>query len=384
MKLASYNDGSRDGALVVVSRDLATAHYATGIATRLQQVLDDWNFLSPQLQDLYDALNHGRARHAFEFEPERCLAPLPRAYQRLQAQAYPEHLALLGRAQGHAAAQPPADAAAAAPARRPPLSLRQAAGDNLLGAREAIVASREAMAIDFGAQVAAFTADVRHGSTVEQGLDAVRLLALANVTCLRALSAAGPGAGADGLADALAWPGAAFSPVAATPDELGEAWKGGKVHLTLQCHWNGRRVGLLEAGADMAHHFGQIISQAVQTRHLRAGTIIGAGVASNRGIEKKGRPDWPKGYACIADRRGMEVAQDGAAQTGYLQFGDTVRIDMKGLDGHSVFGAIEQEVISWQTHAARTRAADAAPVRPDPREAALAGDEGGEDDQAGG
>ncbi|MFT4191641.1 MAG: fumarylacetoacetate hydrolase family protein [Comamonas sp.] len=378
MKLASYNDGSRDGALVVVSRDLKSAHYATGIATRLQQVLDDWNFLSPQLQDLYVELNHGRARHAFDFEPARCMAPLPRAYQRLQAQAYPEHAALARLAGGAVPTFGPEGETPAAAPRRAPLSLRQAAGDNLLGAHEPIVASREAMQIDFGAQVAAFTADVRHGSTVEQGLEAVRLLALLNTPCLRALAQREGGEGgeaseAGGLADVLAWPGAAFSPVAVTPDELGEAWRGGRVHLTLQCHWNGRRVGLLEAGADLSHHFGQIVSQAVQTRHLRAGTVIGLGVACNRRVEKKGRAEWPSGYASIAARRGMELLQDGAASTAFLQFGDTLRIEMKGTDGHSVFGAIEQEVISWQTHAARTRAAEQ-PSRD------VAGD-GGEDDE---
>jgi fumarylacetoacetate (FAA) hydrolase len=360
MKLASYHDGSRDGALVVVSRDLTSAHYATGIAGRLQQVLDDWNFLSPQLQDLYDALNHGRARHAFDFDPLRCLAPLPRAYQRLQAQAYPEHLKLLRSSLGLDTEGSAADPAAPAQPRRSPLSLRQAAGDNLHGARAPIIASRNALEIDFGAQLAVICADLRHASTVEQGLDAVRLLMLANEPCLRAVWASHQGRhGAGELADVLAWPGPAFSPVAVTPDELGEAWKGGKLHLTLQCHWNGRRVGLLEAGVDMAHHFGQILAQAVQTRHLRAGTIVASGVISNRGIERKGRPDWPRGYACISDKRGMEGAQDGAPQTGYLQLGDTLRIDMKGLDGHSVFGAIEQEVISWQTEAARQRSAAA-------------------------
>lgn len=351
MKLASYNDGSRDGALVVVSRDLSQAHYATGIATRLQQVLDDWNFLSPQLHDLYDTLNHGRARHAFDFEPERCLAPLPRAYQRLEATAYGEHARLRAQAEGRASADEPDTATP----RRTPLALRQASGDNLVGPREPIVASREAMDIDFGAQLAALTADLRHGSTVEQGLDAVRLLMLANVPCLRALAAAD-----DGLADVRAWPAAAFSPVAVTPDELGPAWRGGKVHLTLQCHWNGRKSGLLEAGADMGHHFGQILSQVAQTRHLRAGTVLTTGVVANRGVDKKNRTDWPRGYASIADKRGMEVLQDGRAQTAYLQFGDTVRIDMKGSDGQSVFGAIEQEVISWQAQAARTRSQEAA------------------------
>ena len=339
--------------MVVVSRDLTQAHYATGIATRLQQVLDDWNFLSPQLQDLYDALNAGRARHAFGFEPERCMAPLPRAFQRLDAQAYGEHAALVAQAYGQTGEAAPGSAP-----RRAALVIRQGAGDNLAGPREAIVASRETMDIDFGAQLAVITADVRHGSTNEQALDSIRLLALANLPCLRAVWAAG-----DGLADVLAWPSAAFSPVAVTPDELGEAWKGGRAHLTLQVNWNGRKVGLLEAGVDMGHHFGQVIAQAVQTRHLRAGTVVCSGVVSNRGVEKKSRMDWPKGYASIADKRGMEVAQDGVAKTGFLVFGDTVRIEMKGRDGQSVFGAIEQEVVSWQAHAVRVRAGEAAEAR---------------------
>lgn len=306
MKLATYKDGSRDGQLVVVARDLASAHYATGIASRLQQVLDDWNFLAPQLQDLADALNAGRARHAFPFEPARCMAPLPRAYQWLVGSAYADPVA-------------PVDAADSLPA--------QGASDALQGPCDAIAVADEAHGVDFGAGLAVVTGDVPMGATPDQGLDAVRLLMLVNDVSLRE-----PSAGKSATA---------FSPVAVTPDELGGAWHGGRVHLALQVDWNGRRFGLCETGPQMRWHFGELIARAARTRRLAAGTIVGSGTVSNPGAERDGRP---RGYSCIAEKRAMEVLQDGAPSTGYLRPGDTIRVAMKGRDGRSIFGAIEQQV----------------------------------------
>lgn len=333
MKLASYKDGSRDGQLVVVSRDLRTAHYASGIAHRLQQVLDDWYFYAPQLQDLYDALNADRARHSFDFNPAQCMAPLPRAYQWLSGAAYLSHLALLRQAPGE-------DLPAAL--KTDPL-LHQGASDAFIGPNDDIVVASEAMGIDFSAELAVITGDVKQDSNPEDALDSVRLLMLANPVSLRQLEAAERDKGA-GLVQSK--PVTAFSPVAITPDELGDAWRGGKVHLALQTSWNGRKVGMCDAGPEMGFHFGQLIAHAAKTRNLRAGTVLGSGTVSNSGAEKHGRMDWPKGYGCIAEKRSMEALQKSKSQTGFMQFGDTVRIEMKGKDGNSLFGAIDQNVAS--------------------------------------
>ena len=331
MKLATYKDGSRDGQLVVVSRDLTTAHYATGIANRLQQALDDWNFISPQLQDLYDTLNHGKARHAFPFGPTLCMAPLPRAYQWADGSAYLNHVELVRAARG---AELPESYFT------DPL-MYQGGSDDFLGAHDAIRVASEDFGIDFEAELAVITGDVPMAATPEQGLDAIRLLMLVNDVSLRHLI---PDELAKGFGFFHGKPSTAFGPVAVTPDELGEAWIEGRVHLTMQIDWNGRKVGRCDAGPDMRFHFGQLIAHAARTRRLRAGSIIGSGTVSNPGVEKDGRREWPKGYGCIAEKRAMETIQDGAPKTDYMRFGDTVRIEMKGKDGESVFGAIEQNV----------------------------------------
>ena len=329
MKLATYRDGSRDGQLVVVSRDLSQAHYASHVANRLQQVLDDWNFLSPQLQDIFDALNAGRARHAFPFDPAQCMAPLPRAYQYVRAAAYPSHAELLRKATG-----------AAAPEQESGPAMHQGAGDALWGARDPLRCANEAFGLDFGAGVAVVTGDIPQECASDRALDGVRLMMLCNEVNLRHL------ARENGTPVVQSQPGTAFSPVAITPDELGEAWGRGRVNLPLQCSWNGRKVGMCDAGADMAHHFGQLISYLAKTRALRAGTILGAGPVSNVGLEKKGQWAWPAGFNCIAEKRAMETLQDGQAATEFMRYGDTVRIEMKNAAGHSLFGAIEQEVVS--------------------------------------
>lgn len=334
MKLATYKDGSRDGQLVVVSRDLRLAHYATGIASRLQQVLDDWGFMAPQLQDLYHQLNTGRAPHAFAFDPMQCMAPLPRAYQWLEGGAYPSHLALT---------QPDW----ALPGTEP--VLRQGAGDSLSGACEEVVVPSAALGVDFGAGLAALTGDVPMGSTPEQALFGIRLLMLCNSWNLRQLMPTPPEAG---WGPVHAWPSLGCSPVAVTLDELGEAWRGGRAHLPLHSSWNGRKVGMCEAGEDMAFHFGQLLAQACKTRSLRAGTVVGSGVVSNQGVTSgRGaarRTEWSKGFHSIAEKRAMELQQQEQATTGFLQFGDTVRIEMKGKDGQSLFGAIDQTLVSPQ------------------------------------
>ena len=331
MKLATLKDGSRDGQLVVVSRDLASAHYATGIADRLQQALDDWGFVSPQLQDLSDALNAGRARHAFPFDPAQCMAPLPRAYQWADGSAYLNHVELVRKARN---AEVPESFYT------DPL-MYQGGSDDFIGPCDRIVAASEAFGIDFEAEIAVITGDVKMGATPAQALDGIRLVMLANDVSLRNLI---PNELAKGFGFFQSKPATAFSPVAVTPDELSEAWQGGRVHLTLQSSWNGRKVGMCDAGEEMTFHFGQLIAHIAKTRNVRAGSIVGSGTVSNKGVEKNGRMEWPKGYSCIAEKRCIETIQDGQPSTEFMKYGDTIRIEMKGRDGQSVFGAIDQEV----------------------------------------
>jgi fumarylacetoacetate (FAA) hydrolase len=324
MKLASYKDGSRDGQLVVVSRDLSAAHYATGIATRLQQVLDDWNFIAPQLEDLSQALNQGRARHAFAFQPAKCMAPLPRAFQWVDGSAYLNHVALARQARG--AEMPPE-------LLRDPL-MYQGGSDDLLGPTDDIRVPSEKMGIDFEAEIAVVTGDVPMGASPEQALEGIRLVMLANDVSLRHLV---PAELAKGFGFCQSKPATAFSPVAVTPDELSAAWMEGRVHLDLACEWNGKRFGLCEAGPEMHFHFGQLIAHLCKTRNVRAGSIIGSGTVSNA--------DPARGQTCIAEKRARETLEHGEPKTGFMKHGDSVRIDMKGRDGVSVFGAIHQSVV---------------------------------------
>ena len=325
MKLATYKDGSRDGQLVVVSRDLARAHFATGVASRLQQALDDWNFLSPQLEDLYVTLNQGKARHAFEFVPEMCAAPLPRAFQWADGSAYLNHVELVRKAR---------KADVPASFYEDPL-MYQGGSDDFLGPRDDAPFADPAWGIDFEAEVAVITGDVANGATPDQALEGIRLVMLANDWSLRNLI---PGELDKGFGFFQSKPATAFSPVAVTPDELGEAWQGGRLHLALGSHWNGQQVGLCDAGAEMSFHFGQLIAHVCKTRRMRAGSVIGSGTVSNK--------DWAKGYSCIAEKRCIESIEHGAPQTPFMQYGDTIRIEMVGHDGQSIFGAIEQKVVT--------------------------------------
>jgi fumarylacetoacetate (FAA) hydrolase len=325
MKLATYKDGSRDGQLVVVSRDLSTAHYASGIATRLQQLLDDWGFISPQLEELSQALNHGKARHAFNFEPEKCMAPLPRAYQWADGSAFINHVELVRKARH---AEVPESFYT------DPL-MYQGGSDDFIGARDHIVCASTDLGIDFEAEIAVITGDVEMGCSPDAAIDAVRLVMLANDVSLRNLI---PAELAKGFGFLQSKPATAFSPVAVTPDELGASWRGGRLHLNLESVWNGKRVGLCDAGPEMTFHFGQLIAHLCKTRNVRAGSIIGSGTVSNK--------DWSRGYSCIAEKRAIETIEGGAPKTAFMQYGDTIRIDMKGADGASLFGAIEQRVVA--------------------------------------
>jgi fumarylacetoacetate (FAA) hydrolase len=331
MKLATYKDGSRDGQLVVVSRDLTTAHYASGIATKLQQVLDDWNFLSPQLEDVSQTLNQGKARHAFPFDPKLCMAPLPRAYQWADGSAYMNHVELVRASRN---SEVPANFY------EDPL-MYQGGSDDFLGPCDPVVCPSTDYGIDFEAEVAVITGDVPMQVSPEQALDSIRLVMIANDVSLRRLI---PNELAKNFGFLQGKPATAFSPVAVTLDELGEAWEHGRLHLSMRVDWNGKRVGMCEAGPEMTFHFGQLIAHVCKTRNVRAGSIIGSGTVSNKAVKVDGRKDWPKGYSCIAEKRAIETILDGKASTDFMQFGDTVRIEMKGRDGQSVFGAIDQTI----------------------------------------
>ena len=335
MKLATYKDGSRDGQLVVVSRDLSTAHYATGIANKMQQVLDDWGFIAPQLVDLYETLNLGKARHAFPFDPAMCMAPLPRAYQWADGSAYINHVELVRAARG---AEVPESFY------KDPL-MYQGGSDDFMGAQDDVVCASEDFGIDFEAEIAVITADVPMNSTPDEALEGVRLVMLANDVSLRNLIA---NELAKGFGFVQSKPATAFSPVAVTLDELGDAWDNGRLNLTVQSTWNGRKVGMCEAGPEMTFHFGQLIAHICKTRNVRAGSVVGSGTVSNQGIEVKGKKEWPKGYSCIAEKRAIETILDGKPSTEFMKYGDTIRIEAKGLDGQSVFGAIDQKIAPLQ------------------------------------
>jgi fumarylacetoacetate (FAA) hydrolase len=328
MKLATLKDGSRDGQLVVVSRDLSQAHYATGIANSLQQVLDDWAFMAPQLEDLSVALNQGRARHAFAFDPAQCMAPLPRAFQWADGSAYLNHVELVRKAR---------NATVPESFYTDPL-MYQGGCDDFIGPRDPIVVPDEAYGIDFESEIAVITGDVAMQVSPEEALESVRLVMLVNDVSLRHLI---PDELAKGFGFLQGKPATAFSPVAVTVDELGDAWQGGRLNGVLQSAWNGRRVGLCEAGPEMTFHFGQLIAHLAKTRRVRAGSVIGSGTVSNK--------DWAKGYSCIAEKRCIETIENGKPSTDFMRFGDTIRIEMKGRDGQSIFGAIDQTVTPLET-----------------------------------
>ena len=331
MKLATYKDGSRDGQLVVVSRDLSTAHYATGIASKMQQVLDDWGFIAPQLVDLYETLNLGKARHALPFDPAMCMAPLPRAYQWADGSAYINHVELVRAARG---AEVPESFY------KDPL-MYQGGSDDFMGAQDDVVCASEDFGIDFEAEIAVITADVPMNSTPDEALEGIRLVMLANDVSLRNLIA---NELAKGFGFVQSKPATAFSPVAVTLDEFEDAWDNGRLNLTVQSTWNGRKVGMCEAGPEMTFHFGQLIAHICKTRNVRAGSVVGSGTVSNQGIEVKGKKEWPKGYSCIAEKRAIETILDGKPSTEFMKYGDTIRIEAKGADGQSVFGAIDQKI----------------------------------------
>ncbi|SAL20061.1 fumarylacetoacetate (FAA) hydrolase [Caballeronia turbans] len=324
MKLATLKDGTRDGQLIVVSRELRTAAIADEIVSTLQRALDDWTFYAPQLMDVYEALNAGRARNTFQFDPKACMAPLPRAFQWADGSAYVNHVELVRRARN--AEMPPefwTD----------PL-MYQGGSDDFIGPTDDIVCATESYGIDFEAEVAVITSDVHMAAMPDEALRSVRLLMLVNDVSLRNLI---PAELAKGFGFFQSKPATAFSPVAVTPDELGDAWRDGRVHRPMIVHWNGKKVGQPDCGTDMVFHFGQLIAHAAKTRNLRAGSIVGSGTISNK--------DAKRGYCCIAEKRCLETIEHGAPQTDFMKFGDSVKIEMFDESGKSIFGAIDQAIV---------------------------------------
>ena len=325
MKLATLKDGSRDGQLAVVARDLKTAHLADAIAPALQRALDDWNFFAPQLDDLYAQLNAGRAKRAFEFDQAQCMAPLPRAYQWLDASAYSAHLERMKLATG-------VDWVALAS--REPL-IYQGGSDDFLGAQDDVPLPEEAHGIDFEAEIAVVTGNVPIGVKRDDALEHVRLIMLVNDWSLRNL---GAGDLKKQFGFFLSKPATAFAPVAVTPDELGDAWRDGRAALKVRVDWNGVRFGELDAGAETRFGFGELIAFAARTRNLRPGSVLGLGTISHAAKER--------GFATIAEARAQEKIDHGAARTGFMKYGDRVRIEAFDATGAPVFGAIDQTVVS--------------------------------------
>ena len=326
MKLATLKDGTRDGTLIVVSRDLKHAIKADDIAPTLQAALDDWDYASPQLIDRYDALNRAPGDRAFEFDPRQCASPLPRAYQWADGSAYISHVERLRKARG---AEMPKSA------RSDPL-MYQGGSDAFLGPRDDIPLESEDWGLDVEAEIAVITGDVPMGVHKKEAGDHIRLLLLVNDLSLRNLA---PAELAKGFGFFHSKPSSAFSPVALTPDELGSAWDGAKLILPLLVQVNGEELGRPNAGVDMHFEFPRLIAHAARTRPLAAGSIVGSGTVSNA--------DQSAGTACIAEKRALEAIDGGEPATPFLKFGDRVRIEMFDAEGNSVFGAIEQQVAKY-------------------------------------
>ena len=333
MKLASLVHG-RDGRLVVVSNDLTRATDAFPVVPTLQAALDDWERFAPRLVDLAEGLEHGSVP-SFRFHEHDCAAPLPRAFQWVDGSAYVNHVELVRKARG---AEMPESFWT------DPLKY-QGASDSNLGPRKPVRARSEEHGIDFEAEIAVIVDDVPMGVSAAVAEKHIRLVMLVNDVSLRNLV---PGELAKGFGFLQSKPPTAFSPVAVTPDALGPAWSGGKLNLPLLCSINSKLFGRPQAGIDMTFDFGALVAHAAATRPLAAGSIVGSGTVSNRAADGgPGRPlaDGGLGYACIAEQRMVETILQGQPRTPFLRFGDTVRIEMKDAAGHSIFGAIEQEIL---------------------------------------
>ncbi|HEY9040941.1 MAG TPA: fumarylacetoacetate hydrolase family protein [Rheinheimera sp.] len=337
MKLASLKNGSRDGLLVVVSRDLSRCVAVPAVAATMQQLLDSWAQLSIKLEEVYLALNSGKVDGEMAFEQAQCESPLPRAYQWADGSAYVNHVELVRKARN--AEMPPSFWT-------DPL-MYQGGSDDFIGPRDNIDVVSEDYGIDFEGEVAVITDDVPMACTAEQARNKIRLLMLVNDVSLRGLI---PNELAKGFGFFQSKPASAFSPVAVTPDELGNKWHDGRVHLPLLSTYNGKLFGKPNAGTDMTFDFGQLVAHAAKTRNLGAGAIIGSGTVSNKQGTEHGTSveEGGVGYSCIAEIRMIETIRDGKPATAFMRFGDTIRMEMLDEQGNSIFGAIDQQVVQYK------------------------------------
>jgi fumarylacetoacetate (FAA) hydrolase len=332
MKLASLQHG-RDGQLVIVNRDLSKMVSVQDIAPTMQYALDNWDNVHTKLNERYTQLESGELE-GNAFDQSLCASPLPRAYQWADGSAYVNHVELVRKARG---AEMPESFWT------DPL-MYQGGSDSFLGPREDIVMPQdEGFGIDFEAEVAVITGDVPMGVSAEDAINHVRLVMIVNDVSLRGLI---PNELGKGFGFFQSKPSSAFSPIAVTPEQLGDAWQGGKLHLPLVSHFNGSKFGEPQAGIDMTFHFGQLIAHAARTRPLETGTIIGSGTVSNKLDGGPGKPvnEGGVGYSCIAEIRMIETIQDGKPITPFMKFGDSVSIEMFDAQGQSIFGQIAQTV----------------------------------------
>jgi len=328
MKLGSLKEGGRDGTLIVVSRDLSRGVRATGIAPTLQRALEDWSHVAPRLNALYEALNEGGAEGGFDLDMSELAAPLPRAYEFVDGSAYLPHVERVRRARN---AEVPESFYT------DPL-MYQATSAGFYGPTDPVRVVSEDYGIDLEAEIVVITDDVPMAIGAAGAAEHIQLVGLVNDVSLRNLI---PAELAKGFGFLQSKPRSALSPVFVTPDELGEAWQGSKVHLPLVTHINGEWFGAPEAGEDMQFDFAQLVAHAAKTRPLGAGTIVGSGTIANQ--------DTSRGASCFAEQRVVETLRDGKPSTPFMKFGDVVRIEMFDRAGHSIFGAIEQRIEAQDT-----------------------------------
>jgi fumarylacetoacetate (FAA) hydrolase len=330
MKFATLRDGTRDGALVVVSRDLSRCLPAIEVAATLQEALDDWDEVRDGLMELAAGVEAGLGE---ALDLNQCHSPLPRAYQWADGSAYVNHVELVRKARG---AEMPESFWT------DPL-MYQGGSDSFLAPTDDIPLGDPAWGLDFEGEVAVITGDVPMGVSADEALKHIRLVMIVNDVSLRGLIPAELG---KGFGFFQSKPSSAFAPVAVTPGELGAAWRDGKLHLPLNVTYNGKPFGKADAGEDMTFDFGRLIAHAAKTRPLGAGTIIGSGTVSNKLEGGPGKPvdAGGVGYSCIAEIRMIETIEHGEAKTPFMSVGDTVKIEMLDAEGQSIFGAIDQTV----------------------------------------
>ena len=337
MKLATLKNNTRDGRLVVVSKDLSRYVLVEHIALTMQQALDNWDSVVVELEATYQSLNRQQLEQAFPFDESLCHSPLPRAYQWADGSAYVNHVELVRKARG---AEMPESFW------HDPL-MYQGGSDSFIGPTDDIEMADESWGIDFEGEVAIVTGDVPMGEKSSDCLQHIRLLMLVNDVSLRGLI---PGELAKGFGFFQSKPSSAFSPVAVTPDELSDNWLDGKVTLPLVSTYNGQLFGQPNAGIDMTFSFTELVAHAAKTRPLSAGAVIGSGTVSNKqgtdfgtSIEEGG-----VGYSCIAEVRMIETIRDGKPTTSFMKFGDTIKLEMNDSNGDSIFGAINQKVVRYE------------------------------------